>query len=106
QPVQITHYWSGDPAPAARHAEARLCWNDEGLIVRFVCEQHEPLIVAEHPVTDGKTIGLWDRDVCEIFVAPDTTTPNRYFEFEAAPTGEWIDLGIQITPAGKETEWD
>jgi len=46
EPVRIEHYWSGEAAPASRHAEARLCWSDEALHVRFVCEQHEPLIVA------------------------------------------------------------
>lgn len=106
QPVKIEHYWSGDPAPASRRAEARLCWSDEALHVRFIGEQHEPLIVADNPITDRKTLGLWDRDVCEIFVAPDPTHPQRYFEFEAAPTGEWIDLGIIITPTGRETDWD
>ena len=106
QPVRIEHYWSGEPAPATRHAEARLCWSDEALHVRFVGEQHEPLIVADNPITDRKTLGLWDRDVCEIFVAPDPTHPERYFEFEAAPTGEWIDLGIVVTPTGRETDWD
>ena len=104
--VKIEHYWSGDPAPASRHAEARLCWSDEALHVRFVGEQHEPLVVAEDPVTDRKTLGLWDRDVCEIFVAPDPTHPERYFEFEAAPTGEWIDLGLVVKPTGRETDWD
>ena len=106
KPVFITHEWSGVAAPQERHAEVRLCWNDEGLFAQFICEQHEPLVVAEHPVTDKKTIGLWDRDVCEIFVAPDIESPQRYFEFEAAPTGEWIDLAIQITEDGRETEWD
>ncbi|HEU4434966.1 MAG TPA: carbohydrate-binding family 9-like protein [Pyrinomonadaceae bacterium] len=106
EPVRIEHYWSGDLAPASRHAEARLCWSDEALHVRFVCEQHEPLIVAENPVTDRKTLGVWDRDVCEIFLAPDATHPERYFEFEAAPTGEWVDLGIVVTPTGRETDWD
>jgi len=106
EPVRIEHYWSGDVAPASRHAEARVCWSDEALHVRFVCEQHEPLIVAENPVTDRKTLGLWDRDVCEIFVAPDAAHPERYFEFEAAPTGEWLDLGIVVTPTGRETDWD
>ena len=104
--VKIEHYWSGDPAPASRHAEARLCWSNEALHVRFVGEQHEPLVVTENPVTDRKTHGLWDRDVCEIFVAPDPTHPERYFEFEAAPTGEWIDLGIVIKSTGRETDWD
>jgi hypothetical protein len=106
EPVRIEHYWSGEPAPASRHAEARLCWSDEALHVRFVCEQHEALIVADNPVTDRKTLGLWDRDVCEIFVAPDAAHPERYFEFEAAPTGEWLDLGIVVTPTGRETDWD
>lgn len=105
-PVRIEHYWSGEPAPASRHAEARVCWSDDGLHVRFVGQQHEPLIVAENPVTDRKTLGLWDRDVCEIFVAPDAVHPERYFEFEAAPTGEWVDLGIVVTPSGRETDWD
>lgn len=106
QPVRIEHYWSGETAIASRHAEARACWSDEALHVRFVGKQHEPLIVSENPITDKKTLGLWDRDVCEIFLAPDPAKPWRYFEFEAAPTGEWIDLGIIITPEGRETDWD
>ncbi|HEX3185840.1 MAG TPA: carbohydrate-binding family 9-like protein, partial [Pyrinomonadaceae bacterium] len=55
---------------------------------------------------DRKTLGLWDRDVCEIFLAPDAAHPERYFEFEAAPTGEWLDLGILVTPTGRETDWE
>jgi hypothetical protein len=106
EPVQIEHYWSGEPAQAERRAEARVCWSDEALHVRFIGEQHEPLIVTENPVLDKKTLGLWDRDVCEIFIAPDSAHPERYFEFEAAPTGEWVDLGIVITPTGRETDWD
>lgn len=106
QPVMIAHYWSGEPAPSSRHAEARVGWSDDALHVRFVGAQHEPLIVADNPVTDRKTLGLWDRDVCEIFVAPDPAHPERYFEFEAAPTGEWVDLGIVITPTERETDWD
>jgi len=91
---------------STRHAEARICWSDKALHVRFVGKQQEPLIVAENPITDKKTLGLWDRDVCEIFLAPDPARPWRYFEFEAAPTGEWIDLGITVRPEGRETDWD
>ena len=106
QPITIEHYWSGEPAPPARHAEVRICWSSEALHVRFVCAQHEPLVIAENPRTDKKTLGLWDRDVCEIFIAPDPAKPSHYFEFEAAPTGEWVDLGITVTPTGRETDWD
>jgi hypothetical protein len=106
EPVPIEHSWSGEQAMSSRHAEARICWSDEALHVRFVGKQQEPLMVADHPDTDKKTIGLWDRDVCEIFLAPDPSKPWRYFEFEAAPNGEWIDLGIEVRPDGRETDWD
>src|ERR1043165_373529 len=106
EPVMIEHYWSGEPAAPDRHAEARVCWSEEALHVRFVGVPREPLIVSDNPQTDKKTLGLWDRDVCEIFVAPDASHPSRYFEFEAAPTGEWIDLGISVRPEGRETDWD
>jgi len=104
-PVTITHLWSGQEAAASRHAEARVCWSTEGLHVRFVGQQNEPLVVKQNPVTDRKTLGLWDRDVCEIFIAPDPHKQLHYFEFEAAPTGEWVDLGIVIMPTGRETDW-
>lgn len=103
---QIRHFWSGELAPADRHADAQVCWSEESLNVRFVCTQREPLVVSENPITTHKTLQLWERDVCEIFVAPNTDKPNRYFEFEAAPTGEWVDLGITLTPDGRETDWD
>src|SRR5690348_2291795 len=106
EPVTIAHLWSGAPAPVARQAEVRICWSDEALHVRFVCNQHEPLVVSAEPQTERKTLGLWDRDVCEIFVAPNPATPARYFEFNAAPTGEWVDLGILVTPEGRETDWE
>jgi hypothetical protein len=106
QPIQITRYWCGEPAPASRHAEARICWSGEALHVRFVGAQQEPPVVSENPVTDRKTLGLWDRDVCEIFLAPDPANTWRYFEFEAAPTGEWVDLGITLKPGGRDTDWD
>ena len=105
-PVTIAHEWSGAPAPLERHAEVRLCWSDEALHVRFVGNQHEPLIVSKSPVLDRKTVGLWDGDVVELFVAPNIDEPERYFEFEVAPTGEWVDLGIAITASGRETDWD
>ncbi|HKS30148.1 MAG TPA: carbohydrate-binding family 9-like protein [Pyrinomonadaceae bacterium] len=106
QAARLTRYWSGDAAPPARHAEARLVWSSEALLVRFICRQEEPLVVSDAPETREKTLGLWERDVCEIFVAPDTSEPEHYFEFEAAPTGEWIDLEIRCRGAERETAWD
>lgn len=106
QVAPIKRYWSGEDAPVGRHAEARLLWSDEALCVRFVCHQTEPLVVHPHPQTERKAIGLWDRDVCELFIAPDAREPERYFEFEAAPTGEWLDLIVHQKLDVRETEWE
>ena len=94
--AKITTYWSGETAPKGRQFEARLLWSDTALYVRFDASQSEPLVVSEKTNLTTKTIGLWESDVCEIFIAPDASLRNKYFEFEIAPNGEWIDLGIEI----------
>ncbi len=106
QGIQIDRYWSGAPAPAGRHAEARILWSTKALHVRFVSHQAEPLVVSEKPQTLNKTMGLWDRDVCEIFIAPDPHVVERYLEFEAAPTGEWLDVAIHWSPQKRESDWE
>jgi len=106
QRVQIDRYWSGAPAPADRHAEARILWSTKALHVRFVCHQAGPLVVSENPQTLTKTMRLWDRDVCEIFIAPDPHVVERYLEFEAAPTGEWLDVAIHWTAQKRESDWE
>lgn len=105
RPVQLARYWSGEEAPPGRRAEARVLWCERALAVRFDCRQEEPPVVSAAPRLDRKTVGLWERDVCEIFVAPDPSAPERYYEFEAAPTGEWLDLAITLRPRGRETDW-
>ena len=105
QPVKIDHYWSGEPAPVGRHAEARILWTNKALYVRYVCNQAEPLVISDHPQTQTKTMNLWDRDVCEIFIAPDPNVPEKYLEFEAAPTGEWLDVAIDLTSGERQSDW-
>jgi Carbohydrate family 9 binding domain-like len=104
--VRLERYWSGEPAPPGRQAEARILWSQNALHLRFVYDQTEPLVVSSNPQTRDKTRGLWDRDVCEIFIAPDPDVIERYFEFEAAPTGEWLDVAIHWAPEKRESDWE
>jgi hypothetical protein len=106
QDILIKKYWSGENAPIERHFKVKLLWSDSVFYVRFEANQAEPLVISEKPNLNSKTKGLWDRDVCEIFVAPNREEPRKYFEFEIAPNGEWIDLGIHQTPDKRETDWD
>jgi len=94
QEIAVENYWSGEKANFGRYAKAKLLWSDSAFYVRFEANQIEPLVVSKTPNLKSKTEGLWDRDVCEIFVAPNPKESNKYFEFEIAPNGEWIDLKI------------
>jgi Carbohydrate family 9 binding domain-like len=105
-PILLTRYWSGALAAVERHAEARVIWSTKGLHALFACRQEEKLVVSDTPQTGKKTLGLWDRDVCEIFVAPDALTPEKYFEFEAAPTGEWLDVEISFADGERLSNWE
>src|SRR5215207_3425305 len=104
--AHIARYWSGADAPAGRRAEARIVWDAAGFTVRFDCRQEEPLVVSNEPRLERKTMQLWDRDVCEIFITPETGLIKRYYEFEVAPTGEWIDLALTVTEEGRDTDWE
>ena len=104
--ILIDKYWSGEKAPVGRGFKAKLLWSKTALYVRFEANQTEPLIVSDTPNLKTKTKGLWDRDVCEIFLAPNKADFRRYFEFEIAPNGEWIDLGIYQKPDERITDWD
>ncbi len=106
QSVSIDKYWSGKTAPNGRQFNVKLLWSNSALYVRFEANQTEPLVVSDAPDLKTKTKGLWDRDVCEIFLAPNKNEPRKYFEFEIAPTGEWIDLGIYQKPDERITDWD
>lgn len=104
--VLVSKYWSGEAAPPSRHMRARALWSNDALYVRFEAVQAEPLVVSDKPNLKTKTIGMWERDVSEIFIARDRTRPDRYYEFEIAPNGEWLDLMIEVGPAERFTDWD
>jgi hypothetical protein len=91
-PVSVSRYWSGKTADSGELFTAYLLWSALAIYVRFDANQAGSPLVSEEPTLDVKTIGLWERDVCELFIAPDARNRRRYFEFEIAPTGEWLDL--------------
>jgi alpha-galactosidase len=104
--LAVFENWNGTYANDVRHFHATLLWSDDFLYIRFETKRGEPLVVANAPSTKSKTIGLWERDVCEIFIAPDRNEPKKYFEFEIAPTGEWLDLAIDSTSGERVTDWE
>ncbi len=105
EPVSVDRYWSGENAPAGRRFTARLLWSTRALSVLFEAKSGEPLVISEKPDLTKKAMGLWDRDVVEIFVAPDANEARKYFEFEVAPTGEWLDVALDLTSGTRISDW-
>lgn len=106
EPVNVRTYWSGKSAKPDEHFAAVLLWSSTGLYVRFAAVQSGPVVISDRPNLESKTMNLWERDVCEIFIAPDRSRPRKYVEFEIAPNGEWIDLAIDFTGSERKTDWN
>ena len=50
---------------------------------------------------------LWDRDVVEAFIAPQSDETPHYYEFEVAPNNQWIDLEINFgSKESPNAEWN
>ena len=96
--VRFAADWQGKNEDAGRATEVRLLWTPETLWLRFKC-RYRILTVFADSEANGRRYQLWDRDVAEVFIQTDPGQPRRYWEFEIAPNGMWIDL--DISPEGK-----
>jgi hypothetical protein len=84
--------------------EVRGFWTDTDVYFLFVCP-YRSLNVFLPTQHDRARHGLWDRDVVELFFGDDWTNIRHYREFEIAPTGDWIDLAIDLDRRGPGPAW-
>jgi hypothetical protein len=96
-PITFCTDWQGQHPDPGRQTEVRLLWTPKMLYLRFEC-CYRQLCTFEDSDQSGRRDGLWDRDVAEVFLQPDSSLPRSYREFEVSPNGMWIDL--DISPAG------
>jgi alpha-galactosidase len=97
-PVCFHSDWQGKNADRHRETQARLLWNPESLFLRFDA-RYRTITVFEDAQPSGRRDGLWDRDVCEVFLQPRGSNASCYKEIEVAPNGMWVDL--EIAPGQK-----
>ncbi len=100
--------------------EVRLLWSDDFLHVRYRCPFTQltvfgfpgsdtvpspapPLAPNSTPPLAAERMGLWEKDVVELFVGADASVSGRYSEIEVAPTGEKLDVAVDL-PA-KDFSW-
>jgi len=88
-------YQSGDGSPRPQlSTEVRALWSDAFLYLAY--ESPFTQITAFEPTQKVERIGLWEKDVVEAFIGSDLSQPQRYAEFEWAPTGEQLDLKVDL----------
>jgi len=80
----------------------RLLWSARHLYLGYEAP-YTKLTVFKPASLNAERLGLWDKDVVEVFVGADPANPNHYTEFEVAPTGEKLDLVLHL-PA-KDFAW-
>ena len=82
----------------------RAFWTDQDLYLLFQCPYTELNLFL--PADNSKKhVGLWDRDVVEMFLGDDWTNIRHYREFEIAPTADWIDLAIDLDHNSYDHNW-
>jgi len=91
--VSFWQDWQGKNADPERQTSVRVLWTSKILYLRFECRYRE-LFFFEDSDANGRRDQLWDRDVVEAFLQPDSSMPRYYREFEVSPNGMWVDLDI------------
>jgi hypothetical protein len=91
--VRFDADWQGKNADPERETEVRLLWTPDTLYLQFRAKYRTLTIFADAE-PNGRRDQLWDRDVAEVFLQPDSSNLRRYKEFEVSPNGFWIDLDI------------
>lgn len=85
--------------PEIKFSEARTevasLWSETFLYFAFTAHFTELFTYKDEDVSQ-KRVGLWDRDVVEVFLNPFPERINVYWEFEVAPNNQWVDLAINL----------
>jgi len=85
--------------------EVRGFWTDSDLYLLFISPYTELNLWLPADNTKDR-LELWDRDVVEFFLGDDWIDIKHYREFEIAPTGDWVDLAIDLNKESYSTDWN
>lgn len=91
-PARMEYHSRTSAAVPHLSTPVRALWSKEFLYLAFESPYTELSIFS--PVQKEERIGLWDNDVVEAFIAPDSSQLLKYSEYEWAPNGEALDLRL------------
>lgn len=100
-PVRLEYQSNSAQARPELSTPVRLLWSNEYLYLSYECPYQ--ILSTWLPASKTERQGLWDYDVVEAFIGTTPDHPQRYTEFEWAPTGETFDLRIDLP--SKDFDW-
>jgi predicted TIM-barrel fold metal-dependent hydrolase len=99
-PARLEYQSANAIAHPKLSTSVRALWSEDFLYLGYECPYTE-LTVFE-PKQTAERLGLWDRDVVEAFIGTNEKV-TRYSEYEWAPTGEQLDLMLDLP--NRDFEW-
>mgnify|MGYP002629770621 CR=1 FL=1 len=106
-PVRLEYQSMDRMARPELSTPVRLLWSDKFLYLSYECPYRElsiwPRPDVAAPEQKQERLGLWDYDVVEAFIGSEPDQINRYTEFEWAPSGESLDLKLDLPK--KDFDW-
>ncbi len=102
-PVSVEYGSLRNDARPALATRVRILYSDKFLYFGWECP-FTKLTVFDTPSADRERLGLWDRDVVEVFVGSDAKNINHYAEYEVAPSNERLDVLLNLPE--KNFGWD
>ncbi|MFO0999387.1 MAG: amidohydrolase family protein [Planctomycetaceae bacterium] len=93
-PIRLEYQSNNAHAKPNLSTPVRLLWSDKFLYLSYECPYRELSVWS--PPSKEERLGLWDYDVVEAFIGSDPDQMNRYTEFEWSPSGETLDLKLNL----------
>ena len=81
-------------------------WTNDTVRFLFLIPYKDLHLWPISPATGNDRDRLWERDVVELFLGDVADDMHRYREFEVAPTGERLDLDIDLSRQLHDTFWN
>jgi predicted TIM-barrel fold metal-dependent hydrolase len=93
-PARIEYASLDSAARPELSTAVRALWSAEYLYLGYECPFTALTLFS--PTQEAERFGLWDNDVVEAFIGSEPSHLNRYSEYEWAPSGEQLDLKLDL----------
>lgn len=98
--VKFDHDWAGKRRYPQAETQVASLWTPKQFYLGYAC-RYTTLNIFKDGDPARDTMGLWNRDVVEVFLNPHPKDVNHYYEFEVSPNNLWVDLEINLSARGQ-----